>query len=305
VTGPLELATEHADVYSDEGYYAVIPEWVLDADISALAVRLYAALRRYADQRTMHAHPSRKTLATRLKVKSIRTVDGAIDELKSIGALSTFPRFTPAGDPDSNGYRLHRHPASDAPKHESGPARGGAAGCTTAPDCTTLVQQTAHKPQPLEPQPAPSPTEREGAHAGAHTREADDGPPQLALVAAPAEPVRGKRGKAKRTPAQIPEDWEPSEELWRSTQEDVPGIPRSEVAQFVSRHRSKGDTFVDFDAAWRYWARNWIKFGSKGSTLGGTRASRSQPYRNPPEEPTQESLRAGWESAGTTGGGNW
>ncbi len=28
---------EVAEVYSEEGYYAVIPEWVLDADISALA----------------------------------------------------------------------------------------------------------------------------------------------------------------------------------------------------------------------------------------------------------------------------
>jgi hypothetical protein len=50
-----------------------------------------------------------------------------------------------------------------------------------------------------------------------------------------------------------------------------------------------------------------VELGPQGEAEApaGSRSGRSGPYRNPPEEPTQESLRAGWESAGTTGGGNW
>ena len=191
MTAPDQPA-EVAEVYSEEGYYAVIPEWVLDADISALAVRLYAVLRRYADQRTMHAHPSRKTLAERLRVKSVRTVDTAIAELKGIGALRTFGRVTAAGDQDSNGYVLHRSPRFDtteAPPKVAGEgaARGGAADCTTPPgaadcatpgaaDCATPVQQTAHEPQP--------PNHSHGNHRGdvpevRHQREVEAEQPPL------------------------------------------------------------------------------------------------------------------------------
>lgn len=135
-----------ADVFTEDGYYAVIPEWVLDAPISAQAVRLYAVLRRYADQRTQHAHPKRTTLAARLQVKSVRTVDSAVAELVALGALETFPRYSEDGDRTSNGYRVLGRPS----------ARGRAADCTTpgAADCTTPVQQTAQQePQPVEPQP--------------------------------------------------------------------------------------------------------------------------------------------------------
>lgn len=84
---------EHADVYSEDGYYAVIPEWVLDANISAQAVRLYAVLRRYADQRTLFAHPSRKTLAGRLHVKDEKVVDRALEDLQRISAVTIVPRW--------------------------------------------------------------------------------------------------------------------------------------------------------------------------------------------------------------------
>jgi hypothetical protein len=135
-------------------------------------------------------------------------------------------------------------------------------------------------------------------HADAHTREAHDEHPQLALVGAPAEPVKGKR--ARRTPTQIPEDWEPSEKMRKWTREEVPGIPRVEVEYFRSHHRDNHAMKADWDAAWRTWARNWVRFGSKGSTLGGSRPGKGQAYRNPVEEPTQESLVAGWAATGTS-----
>jgi hypothetical protein len=147
----------------------------------------------------------------------------------------------------------------------------------------------SHRTPSVSPISTPLPTGESAharTHAGAHTREADDDPPQLALVAEPeepAEPAKGRRAKTARvTRARIPRDWVPSPKLWKWTEENAPGIPRSEVAQFIDKHWSRGDTFADFDAAWQYWARNWVTFGSKGSTLRGSRpgSSSREPYRD-------------------------
>jgi hypothetical protein len=132
-----------ADVYRDFGDFALCPSWVYEADISAQAVRLYLVLWGYADRRTNVAHPSRKTLADKIRVSSVRTVDAAIDDLERIGALQTFARPDPsgAGDRSSNGYRLI--------------ARGGAADCTTPVQQIAggVVQQTAHEQEPVEQEP--------------------------------------------------------------------------------------------------------------------------------------------------------
>jgi hypothetical protein len=85
-------------------YFAIVPEWVLHADISANAVRLYAVLNRFANS-SGHAWPSRKTIADQMRV-SVATVDRAKDELVDIGALTVEPRTTPSGDPSSNLYIL-------------------------------------------------------------------------------------------------------------------------------------------------------------------------------------------------------
>jgi hypothetical protein len=69
-----------------EGYFAIVPEWVLDADISDRAVRLYGVLRRYADQQG-RAFPSRRTLADRLHVADPKVVDRALADLVQIGAV--------------------------------------------------------------------------------------------------------------------------------------------------------------------------------------------------------------------------
>ena len=86
-------------------YFAIIPEWVLHADISSNAVRLYGVLNRFANSRG-HAWPSRKTIAELMKV-SVATIDRAKDELVELGALTVEARTTPSGDPSSNLYILH------------------------------------------------------------------------------------------------------------------------------------------------------------------------------------------------------
>jgi hypothetical protein len=82
-----------ADVYAADGYFIVIPEWILDSGISSRAVHLYALLRRYADLRTRMAHPSRRTLAEGLKVSDEKTVDRAIEELAAAGTIRVRARY--------------------------------------------------------------------------------------------------------------------------------------------------------------------------------------------------------------------
>lgn len=87
-----------------DNYFSMIPEWVLDADVSAKAVRLYCVLQRYANSHGV-CFPSRTTLAERCKC-SIRTIDQAIDELQQIGALLVAKSRSERGDWANNSYTV-------------------------------------------------------------------------------------------------------------------------------------------------------------------------------------------------------
>lgn len=91
--------------------FAVIPEWVLLADVSDRAIRIYGILRRHADGGGRNAYPGRKRLAE-LAHTSVDSVKRAIKELVSIGAVTVVPRFDPGGQ-TSNEYWL----AADPPVH--------------------------------------------------------------------------------------------------------------------------------------------------------------------------------------------
>jgi len=71
--------------------FSIIPESVLDADITDRAVRIYALLARYADNDTGKCFPSRETLAKRARCH-VRSVGRAIDELVGIGAIEKHHR---------------------------------------------------------------------------------------------------------------------------------------------------------------------------------------------------------------------
>jgi hypothetical protein len=89
--------------------FSIIPEWVLDADISDRAVRVYGILARYADSDTLQAFPSRETLAKRAKCHW-RSVDRALDELIAIGAIVKQHRKSDKTY-QSNLYTLRRVPS--------------------------------------------------------------------------------------------------------------------------------------------------------------------------------------------------
>lgn len=75
-----------------EDRFAIVPEWLLDAEISDAAVRLYAVLLRFG-QSSGARMPSRSTLARRLRKKSTDTVDRAMRELVDLGAVVVENRF--------------------------------------------------------------------------------------------------------------------------------------------------------------------------------------------------------------------
>lgn len=88
--------------------FSITPDWVLDADISDRAIRIYAILARYADSETLQAFPSRETLAKRAKCHW-RSVDRALDELIAIGAIVKQHRKTDKTY-QSNLYTVRRVP---------------------------------------------------------------------------------------------------------------------------------------------------------------------------------------------------
>src|SRR3954454_4040576 len=88
----MSAQTNSAGEGEDEGvlvleqHFAIVPEWVLDADISDAALRLYAVLLRYG-QTSGHRMPGRRLLASRLHERSTDSVDRALKELVGIGAV--------------------------------------------------------------------------------------------------------------------------------------------------------------------------------------------------------------------------
>jgi hypothetical protein len=65
---------------SEIGPFSIVPEWVLNRDLSPTALKMYIVLARFADWKTGRAFPARDTLAERMRC-SEKTVDRAIAEL--------------------------------------------------------------------------------------------------------------------------------------------------------------------------------------------------------------------------------
>lgn len=136
---------------SKDIYFAQIPEWVLfHEDLKPLDVRLYGVLCRYSED---HRFPTRRTLGQRLGVKSPRTIDTALANLETVGAITITHRFTDAGDPTSNHYTVHVVPPAEvaqeiAPPPATDCAGGGADPCTTgsAADCSQERESSSSSP---------------------------------------------------------------------------------------------------------------------------------------------------------------
>ncbi len=182
--GPAEPSDERPPLTVDE-YYAPVPEWVLDAPISDCALRLYAVLLRYGHTSGARI-PSRATLAHRLHKTSVDTVDRALRELVTLGAVHVEHRRHD-GSNQTNRYHLLTHRPDPG---GTDPHRSDAATPTASPPARPAAP--AAQALPPEPRCLPAPT---AASADVHPDVRPDGrtraaptPSGAAPVAAPVRP---------------------------------------------------------------------------------------------------------------------
>src|SRR3954468_23074014 len=76
---------EDGSLFVEEQRFAIVPEWMIDAELSDAAFRLYSLLLRYGNGSGCRM-PSRALLARRLH-RSVDSVDRAMSELVSAGML--------------------------------------------------------------------------------------------------------------------------------------------------------------------------------------------------------------------------
>ena len=168
-----------------EDRFAIVPEWLLDADISDAAVRLYAVLLRYG-QTSGARMPARSTLAARMRKKSTDSIDRAMRELVELGAVVVQNRFDggqrltnkylvrtsrPRRDDGSGGSRKNAATPTAAATR-SDPGRGGRI------SAARVAANLRHNPQFLtQSSTPPPPTPASQA----------DGPPQAVSWAEEAE----------------------------------------------------------------------------------------------------------------------
>ena len=95
-----------ADKVSTDLRFSIVPEWVLDSDLSDKALRIYVVLARYADSETLECFPSLATIGKRSRC-SKSSVIRALDELVKFGAIERTQRKS-SGDFKSTLYRVKR-----------------------------------------------------------------------------------------------------------------------------------------------------------------------------------------------------
>ena len=147
--------------------FAIVPEWVIDADVGDCAFRLYAVLLRYG-QTSGARMPSRATLARRLRKRSVDTVDRAMKELVTLGAVRVERRH----DGKQNLTNLYHVRTTDPGRADAAtpaaarPGRADAAGDRPKPAATpgrrravSPAAPVRHDPEPLTQKQPPPPEE--------------------------------------------------------------------------------------------------------------------------------------------------
>ena len=144
----------------------MVPEWLLDAEVSDCAVRLYAVLLRFG-QSSGARMPGRATLARRLHKRSVDTVDRAMRELVVLGAVVVEARFDgPVRLTNRYRVRTSRPCAGTPEKDVAGGGRTDAATPTPPAeggrvDAAGVAANLRHNPESLtqsEPPPPPTPS---------------------------------------------------------------------------------------------------------------------------------------------------
>lgn len=155
-----------------EDRFAIVPEWLLDTDISHAAVRLHAVLLRYG-QSSSARMPSRSTSALRMHKKSTDTIDRALNVLVGIGAVAVEHRYEGA-QRLTNAYHVRTarpgrvrpptpmergsHSIAATPRERAGRSRTDGAG---------VAADSGHNPEHLTQSTSSTGAERNAKHPAA------------------------------------------------------------------------------------------------------------------------------------------
>jgi len=97
---------DNIEIHVEKLYFQQIPNWILEADISSHAIRLYLVLQKFGSNKDKTSYWSRKKIAKEIKV-SPATMDRAKTELINLGAICQVHRFTEDQEWTSNLYHVH------------------------------------------------------------------------------------------------------------------------------------------------------------------------------------------------------
>ncbi|WP_280245538.1 hypothetical protein [Nocardia abscessus] len=269
--------------------FVQIPKWVLHADISANAYRVYGVLTDHADNLTRFGFPRKEVIAKAARM-SISALDRALAELKRIGAVFTFERWR-GTDPatgvdswsvvrdevhyqrDSNGYVVMWNPPhpvdNSADDLVDNPVPSGD-GRTPHP----MSGGSAHTAGGVYPHTA-------GGVDNYIYKELD--PEELERVghrplpSATPPPVDIPMGA--RRASRLPDDWQPSPSSVEWARKFVgSGLDLgAELEKFTNYWQSKhGRDAIkrDWDKAWRYWLQRGYEQHTRNAHQRLTRTER-------------------------------
>jgi len=131
----------------ERGPFEMIPHWLLDADVSSHAMRLYLILRRHGNGNGV-CFPGRKRLAQQMNA-STSTIDRARQELVTAGAICYRVRWSDDGDYTSNEYHVHWHQSAEcgfysddrSPTYDDTPPAGDDTGIITGDELTNTQEE--------------------------------------------------------------------------------------------------------------------------------------------------------------------
>lgn len=136
----------------EEQRFAVVPEWVIDAELSDAAFRVYSLLLRYGNGSGCRM-PSRALLARRLH-RSVDSIDRAMRELASAGVVRVERRRRGRENLTNRYYLRTSAPAAPVPEGGRGGGRNSAATGGRS-DAATLAAGLRPDPKTLTDTPPP------------------------------------------------------------------------------------------------------------------------------------------------------
>jgi hypothetical protein len=86
----------------------------------------------------------------------------------------------------------------------------------------------------------------------------------LTLTSEPIAIALSEKKTAARK-MQVPADWHP--DAGGVAYAKARNLSPADLVAFIDFHRSKGNLFLDTDAAWRTWCRNAVKYGAVPPSL--------------------------------------